>query len=184
MESGILCIIFFLIHDFPLYIMHILLTSQTPKNLKLMLKLSWSKLAKSNGRRAFRQLNQTWTLTSLPITQKPIECKWVYKIKYKSNDSVDRYKAHLVAKGYTHIEGFDYCKTFSPTDKLKTLRCLLTIATAINWFIHQLDVQNAFLHGKLHGIIYMDLPPRHRRQIPLWSQTSIFNMVFNIYSCD
>jgi len=47
------------------------------------------------------QLNQTWTLTILPVRQKTIECKWVLKIKYKSNDSVDRYKAHLVAKAYT-----------------------------------------------------------------------------------
>ena len=47
---------------------------------------------------------------------------------------------------------------------MTTLRCLLTIGIAKNWFIHQLDVQNVFLHEKLHAIICMDLPPRHHRK--------------------
>ena len=47
------------------------------------------------------QLNQMWTLILLPVGQKPIRCKWVYKIKYNSDGSVDKYKARLVAKGYT-----------------------------------------------------------------------------------
>jgi len=67
------------------------------------------------------QINQTWTLTSLPAGQKPIGCKWVYKIKYNLDGSIDRYKAHLVAKGYNQIEGVDYSETFSPTSKLTTL---------------------------------------------------------------
>jgi len=41
------------------------------------------------------QLNQTWTLTVLPAGQKPIGCKWVNKLKYNSNSSVNRYKARL-----------------------------------------------------------------------------------------
>ena len=91
--------------------------------------------------------------------QKPIRCKLVYKINYNSDGGVDRYKACLVVKGYTQIEGVDYCETFSPTTKLTltSLRCLLTIAATRNWFT--LDVENAFLHGTLHEIIYIDLPP-------------------------
>ncbi|CAL8989481.1 unnamed protein product, partial [Prunus brigantina] len=86
------------------------------------------------------QLNRTWTLVPLPPGHKPIGCKWVYKIKYNSDGSIERYKACLVAKGYTQIEGVDYSETFSPTAKITTLRCLLSVATARNWFIHQLDV--------------------------------------------
>ena len=47
------------------------------------------------------EANQTWKLVDLPQNKHPIGCKWVYKIKYRTNGEIERYKARLVAKGYT-----------------------------------------------------------------------------------
>jgi hypothetical protein len=103
--------------------------------------------------------NKTWHLVPPSPGRNLIDCKWVYKIKHKADGSIDRYKARLVAKGFKQRYGIDYDDTFSPVVKFATIRLVLSLAVSQGWSLHQLDIQNVFLHVVLEEDVYMKQPP-------------------------
>lgn len=58
------------------------------------------------------EITGTWTICKLSMGKHPVDCKWIFTIKYNSDDTIERFKARLVAKGYTQLEGLNYLDTF------------------------------------------------------------------------
>ena len=100
----------------------------------------------------------TWELVDLPSGANLVGCKWVYKTKRKADGEIDRYKARLVAQGYSQEEGIDYNEVFAPVAKYKSIRTVLAIANQLDLEVHQMDVVSAFLNGDLDEDIYMKQP--------------------------
>lgn len=102
--------------------------------------------------------NETWTLVELPAGRKPIGSKWVFKKKEDSAGNVNRYKARLVAQGFSQQFGVDYDSVFAPVATQTTLKILLTVAGHKQIKVRHLDVKGAYLHGRLKEELYMQQP--------------------------
>ena len=100
--------------------------------------------------------NETWEIIDRPYGCKPIGCKWVFKMKLRTDGTIKKYKARLVAKGYTQKEGEEFFDTYSPKARLTTIRVLLLLAASHGLLVHQMDIKTAFLNGELEEEIYME----------------------------
>ena len=85
--------------------------------------------------------------------RKLIKNHWVFDRKTDG-----RKKAHLVAKGFSQIEGIDFNEVFSPVVHFETVRLMLALSALENWYITGLDVKSAFLYGELDEELYMEQP--------------------------
>lgn len=106
--------------------------------------------------------HHTWEFEELPQDRKPIGSKWVFKVKYNPDGSVARFKARLVAQGFSQVPGIDFTETFAPTVRRESLRIYLAICALLGLIIHQVDIVGAYLESLLDDNefpIYMKPPP-------------------------
>ena len=102
--------------------------------------------------------NETWDIVERPPGTNVVGSKWIFKEKRDADGEISRYKARLVAQGFSQQEGVDYDDTYAPVAKYSSIRTVLAIANELNLEVHQMDVKTAFLNGDIDTDIYMKQP--------------------------
>jgi len=92
-----------------------------------------------------------------------VTSKWVFKVKRQSDGSIERYKARLVARGFSQKPGIDYDETFAPVAKFQSIRLLPALAAMHDVELHQMDVKTAFLYGSLEELVFTEQPEGFER---------------------
>ncbi|KAK4388589.1 Retrovirus-related Pol polyprotein from transposon TNT 1-94 [Sesamum angolense] len=109
-------------------------------------------------------LKGTWKHVEVPHNADVVACRWVFTLKFLVDGTLERYKAHLVAKGFTQTYGLDYFEIFSPVAHLNSIRVLFSFTVNLNLLMYKMDIKNAFLYGDLNETIYMEQPPGYVAQ--------------------
>jgi transposase InsO family protein len=100
----------------------------------------------------------TWRYVKRPKDQAVVSTKWVFDVKYTADGRIDRFKARLVARGFSQREGLDFEDTFAPVIRLESLRILFAFAATYGLKAHLLDATNAYVGSKIDKQIYMEIP--------------------------
>lgn len=108
--------------------------------------------------------NDTWDIVPAPKDRDIVTCKWVYKIKRDGESGAEKYKARLVARGFSQKFGTDYDEVFAPVVKQTTFKVLLTIAGQNNLIVKHFDAKSAFLNGNLKETIFMAQPEGYEKE--------------------
>ena len=107
--------------------------------------------------------NNVWDLVELPKDARIVNCKWIFKQKIGATGLPERYKARLVAQGYSQVPGIDYEETFAPVVRFESIRTVIALAAQQSLKLHQMDVKTAFLNGELKESVYMKQPEGARQ---------------------
>jgi hypothetical protein len=123
----------------------------------------------------------TFDYVDAPEGQRIVTCKWVFSVKYNQWNEFERFKARLVACGFTQIYGIDYKETFAPVVKFTSLCIVFAIAAHFGLTIYQMDVVTAFLNAELNEEIYMSQPPGLSPKLNVHSEEMVLQLRKSIY---
>jgi len=132
-----------------------------PKSYEEAMASRFSHLWDEAMKREITELQQrgTWEPAKLPHNRKATKSRWVFTIKYKSDGTIERFKARFVVKGYSQIHGVDYEQSFSSTMRATTFRTLVAHAASQGLRAEHLDISNAFCQADIDGVDLWVEPP-------------------------
>jgi hypothetical protein len=100
---------------------------------------------------------KTWCIEEPPKGKRPITSKWAFRTSWEPDGTV-KYRARIVARGFSQVPGTDFDDTYAPTLQFKTLLCLLGMIAHLDMEAEATDVGSAYLESKIDKVIFMVLP--------------------------
>ncbi|PPQ72971.1 hypothetical protein CVT26_014516, partial [Gymnopilus dilepis] len=124
--------------------------------------------------------NGTWRIVKRPENANVVDSKWVLRIKKNAAGEIDKYKARLVARGFTQVYGIDYDATYAPVARLSTFRYVIALANRNGWPIESIDFDSAFLNAPLGDdeVIYLEQPKGYAKADP---KVYVFRLEKSLY---
>ena len=109
--------------------------------------------------------NDVWEIVPRPEGKSVVSSKWIFKIEHAADNSIEKYKARFIARGFSQKEGIDYEETFAPVAEYTSVRAILAIAVSKGWRVHQVDVKT-FLNEKIREEVYLEQLERFETHNP------------------
>ena len=80
--------------------------------------------------------NDVWEVVPRPQGKSVVTSKWIYKVKFLTDGSVEKCKVRFVARGFSQKEGIDYDETFTPVARYNSIRVIISLASVLGWKLH------------------------------------------------
>jgi len=100
--------------------------------------------------------NSAWEIFPRLEGKSVVGSIWIYKVNKTADESVEKYKARFVARGFSQIEGIDYEETFAPVARYSSIQTILALSVQMGWHIHQMDVKTIFLNRVIEEEVYIE----------------------------